>query len=307
MPLIDLGVVNLIPDLCFFDIHLRDQMMRMAQERSVGLTLNPRDEPRLEQLVKREMMRTFMMRPRDSLVSNMRKDFPELDDAGIDEMLAGVEKLKEADPLVALVDGIFGDGNDGGQLQMMKMAPNFEMAMYLAQATGAAIVTDSPFRWKELRRALRPRFSSTVANLRGLANAVSSETFLFPFESIEIAKLALGGTLSAYPVVMRDTFRYLSEIGERGTKPNWEAHIASRFARDHRIAQAQLGKRGINGTMGRISCAFPAGGIQDNTVNRLLLMSNSEHHLPSVPMAFFIEPVTAPTEENLSIFATAKR
>jgi hypothetical protein len=36
-------------------------------------------------------------------------------------------------------------------------------------------------------------------------------------------------------------------------------------------------------------CAFPLGGVQDNTVNRLLLMSNAERHLPSVPMAFFIK------------------
>jgi hypothetical protein len=36
-------------------------------------------------------------------------------------------------------------------------------------------------------------------------------------------------------------------------------------------------------------CAFPVGGIQDNTVNRLLLMSGSERHLPNVPMAFFIK------------------
>ncbi len=39
----------------------------------------------------------------------------------------------------------------------------------------------------------------------------------------------------------------------------------------------------------RMLCAFPLGGVQDNTVNRLLLMSNSERHLPSVPMAFFIK------------------
>jgi hypothetical protein len=35
---------------------------------------------------------------------------------------------------------------------------------------------------------------------------------------------------------------------------------------------------------------LPPGGIQDNTVNRLLLMSSSEWHICGVPMAFFIEP-----------------
>jgi hypothetical protein len=42
----------------------------------------------------------------------------------------------------------------------------------------------------------------------------------------------------------------------------------------------------------QILSRFPKGGIQDNTVNRLLLMSSSEHHLPNVPMAFFIKPPT---------------
>jgi hypothetical protein len=40
-----------------------------------------------------------------------------------------------------------------------------------------------------------------------------------------------------------------------------------------------------------MSCIFPPGGIQDNTVNRLLLMSSSERHLSNVPMAFFIGPL----------------
>lgn len=307
MPLIDLGLVNLVPDLCSFDIHLRDQMMHMAKERSVGLALDRRDESRLERLVKQDMKRTLLMRPRDGLEAMIRGDFPDLDDAGVADMLTDIERLKEADPLVALVDDIFDGGEDGGQLQMMKMAPNFEMAMYLAQATGASIITDSPFRWKELQRALRPRLSPTVANLRKLADAIQSEPFLFPWEAIEIVKLALGGTLSACAAIMRDAFQYLSEFDERSRKPNWEAHIAVRFAREHSAAQTELRKRGVEGTAGRISCAFPAGGIQDNTVNRLLLMSSSEYHLPSVPMAFLIEPVAALVDKDHSIFADAMR
>jgi hypothetical protein len=35
-----------------------------------------------------------------------------------------------------------------------------------------------------------------------------------------------------------------------------------------------------------MSCVFPLTGIQDNTTNRLLLMSSFEHHPTVVPMAF---------------------
>jgi hypothetical protein len=70
--------------------------------------------------------------------------------------------------------------------------------------------------------------------------------------------------------------------------------LVSRFAKAHASAQAKLKKSGVPFKKGRISCVFPPGGIQDNTVNRLLLMSSSERHISSVPMAFFIEPADAP-------------
>jgi hypothetical protein len=65
--------------------------------------------------------------------------------------------------------------------------------------------------------------------------------------------------------------------------------MTARFARAHLPAQAAIKKARIQAMEARISCVFPPGGIQDNSVNRLLLMSSSETHLPSVPMAFLIE------------------
>lgn len=75
----------------------------------------------------------------------------------------------------------------------------------------------------------------------------------------------------------------------RGQKPNVEANLNSRFIKAHTPAQTVIKKAGVSVTNGRLTCVFPHGGIQDNTVNRLLLMSSSERHLPSVQMAFFIQ------------------
>lgn len=294
MPLVDLGLVNLIPDPGNFDFHLREQTMRMAQARYAGAELNPKDEPRLERTFFSDFRRQVMGMPREYLERHLKRDFPETDADGVEEMFRGIEVLRRTDPLAPLVEDIFGGGSRGGQLRIMKMAPNFEMAMYLAQATGAAIVTDSPMRWKELCLALRPRGTPMVANLSALASAIQSQTFLFPEDSIDIAELAFNGILSAYPSLMAEVSRYLSAILTRGTKPNWEASAAARFTRIHRAGQAALAKQNVTGATGRITCAFPAGGIQDNTVNRLLLMSSSEHHLPNVPMAFLIEGSASP-------------
>jgi hypothetical protein len=98
--------------------------------------------------------------------------------------------------------------------------------------------------------------------------------------------------------LFRDIFKYLARLSERGPKPNREAQLIGRFGKVHAAAQAAIKKARVPAKEARISCVFPSRGIQDNTVNRLLLMSSSEKHLPSVPMAFFIEERMATSERN---------
>ena len=104
-----------------------------------------------------------------------------------------------------------------------------------------------------------------------------------------LRRLPLDKVFAAYPALVRDIFKYLTRLAVRGPKPNREAQLSSRFAKIHAPAQAAITKAGVLAKEARISCIFPSRGIQDNSVNRLLLMSSSEKHLPSVPMAFFIE------------------
>jgi hypothetical protein len=179
-------------------------------------------------------------------------------------------------------------GEAGGQLSMMKLAPNFEITMYLAQATGASIVTDSPFRWDEIKGAIRQRVEGPSLGLTDLARNIEGSDFAFPQSVVDIVALAFDESVVPHQTLMRDIFKYLSNLSDRAQKPNWEAQLAGRFARGHAPIQAAIRKARISAKMVRISGVFPLAGIQDNTVNRLLLMSSSESHLPSVPMAFFL-------------------
>jgi len=201
-------------------------------------------------------------------------------------VLGYIEQLKENDPLAVLQEDSLAGGEKGGQLNLMKLAPNFEMTMYLAQATGSCIVTDSLFRWTEVKRAIRPQ--APYPGLAPLARDIERSEFAFPQNVTDIVALAFDKTFAAYPPLIRDVFKYLSSLNDRGPKPNREAQLIGRFAKVHAPAQSAIEKAGIREKRARISCLFPAGGILDNTVNRLLLMSSSETHLPSVPIAFFI-------------------
>lgn len=95
--------------------------------------------------------------------------------------------------------------------------------------------------------------------------------------------------IAGYPTLFADMFRYLADAGKHGPRPNFEGRLTARFDRIHDVVQEALRKRAEPSNEGRISCVFVPTGIQDNTINRLLLLSSSEHHLPMVPMAFDIQ------------------
>lgn len=175
-----------------------------------------------------------------------------------------------------------------GRLSVMKLCPNFEIAMYLAQATGSSIVTDSFFRWDEIKRAICRRVQTSGTTAKALADNINGSTFAFPQVVDDILKLSTDDAFVAYSALMREAFRYISKLDDRGQKSNYEKHLSARFAQIHALAQSAIRKARIPVEEARMFCAFPVGGIQDNTVNRLLLMSSSERHLPNVPMAFFI-------------------
>ncbi len=288
MPLVERGLVTLFPDPCHFDFHLRDEMLEMAQFRAQGMKVDPNQEPGLMDLMRDDYRRSMLLMPRDGLRRHVRRNSPELDEEAVDAVLRGFDEMRERDPLSVLQDGSLEGGKDGGQLTPFKMAPNFELALYLAQATGACIATDSVYRWRELTAAAHRGIPGPLP-LRQLQAVMEEAEFIIPRDGLEICGISDGGSFKGYPSLMRKVLKYLPGLPTRGAKPNVEASLSAEFTRAHQSAKSAAEKSGARTSLARASVLWPAGGIQDNTVNRLLLMSSSEHHLASAPMAMFIK------------------
>jgi|SRR5882724_5419799 len=301
IPLVERGIVHLIPDPCDFDSHLRTQMMAMARARSAGVDPRLYEDERTRALMKADTQRSIMSMPPAALRSQLRNIYPGKSEEELDVSLRQLLDAQQYDPLAVLQQEPFESGENNGRLNAIKLQPNFEMAMFLAQATGASIITDSPARWQEIRLAVHRPARTREMVLPGLAHSIGALAFVFPQHLPDIFPLASDKAFAAYPPVMRDTFKYLTKLEERGPKPNVEQNLASRFARAHAAAQGLLDKKNVAMKKANVLSMFPKGGIQDNTVNRLLLMSSSEHHLPNVPMAFFLKP------ETVDAAPTAKR
>jgi uncharacterized protein DUF4238 len=242
MPLVHLGLVNLIPDPCDFDIHLRKQMMSMARARSSAMRFDPDKEPRIKKQIEEDYKRSLMLMPPDAMRRQIRKLNPDMDDEQVEATMRFAERKRELDPLAVLQEGSFEGGKEGGQMTMFKLVPNFEMTMYLAQATGSCIVTDSPYRWSEVKRAIHRRVKTATLGLATLAGDIEGAKFGSPQNVTDVVDHALKETCAGYPDLLRDLFRYLSNLEERGAKPNREAQFIGRFAKTHAAAQAGLKK-----------------------------------------------------------------
>lgn len=288
MPLVEQGLVTLFPSPCNFDFHLRDQMSKMAESRSKGIQVDPKEDAGYLELAREEQKRSMLLLPREALRRRLQRNSPELGALALDATLDCFEMLREQDPLAVLQDGSLEGGKDGGQVSNLKMVPNFEITMYLAQATGSCIVTDSMFRWRELLAAAGQGFQGP-SPMPGLRSEFQQAKFVLPYQSLEIEKFGRDQKFGCYPDVFRKIFKYLSSLPAKSPKPNVEAGLMAEFKRGHPTALQAAKKSGVHLLEAKLSCLWPLGGIQDNTVNRLLLMSNSEHHLASVPMAFFLK------------------
>ncbi|BCM21086.1 hypothetical protein MJ8_48770 [Mesorhizobium sp. J8] len=288
MPLVERGLVTLFPDPCNFDFHLRDQMFEMAQVRSRGLKVDPDEEAGFIEMMKEEHKRAMLLLPREALRHQVLRDSPTLKEVDVEAVLDAFDQLRQQDPLAVSQEGSLDGAQDGGQLTPFKIAPNFEITMYLAQATGSCIVTDSVFRWRELMVAAQRGWlgAPPLAQLRA---SMEQADFAFPYDVQDISALAERGIFGAYPNIMRKILKYLSTLSTRDSKPNFEASLNAEFERIRASTASAKKRSATHLPKARISCLWPAGGIQDNTVNRLLLMSSSEHHLASVPMALFVE------------------
>jgi hypothetical protein len=282
-PLVHAGLIHLIPDPWDFDLHLRDQTMSMAEARNAAINFNPKDDPRMDAIVEEDMRRMMLGLPKEALLSQLAK-LPNSDQSvEPEQMMEYIDRVKLNDPFAVLQESSVGSG---GQFNIMKMAPNFEMAMYLAQATGAQILTDSPFRWRELQAALNRRHLGTAPALQGLQAAIQSAPFGFPAGHNAILQLKENQAFTSITSAFGGAFKYLRNGKTNKRKPNFEAQMTARFQRGKHAADTALAH--VPHTLGKVTSMFRLGGLQDNTVNRLLLMSSSEHHLQSVPMATYV-------------------
>lgn len=290
MPLVERGIVCLFPDPCAFDEHLRGQMMSMANARTSDDRVELEDDPRalriFEEEAKRSLLSMKLSLTDDELEKTTR-------DSGMNgaELKRGLVALAERDSFASLQTNQRDPeaSPTSGRLTSMQMAPNFEITLYLAQATGAVVLTDSPFRWRELLRHADVVSLDTPAVLTEFASRMEENEIVFQRDATKIVAMADEPGPREFRAALGRAQKYLRRRTKGKRRPNVEAQIAATARRAIAAISGTGSTSASNVGRARLRCLVPGHGFRSNTVQRLLVMSSSEHHTSHVPMAFLIK------------------
>ena len=149
-PFIYAGVVDLVPDPMEFNDTMRQAVWAIANERRGKIKLDSADLEVGMALGRDDFKRGMARLSDESWRRQIKASSPELSDEEITRVIEYMRKQHAADPL-ALIQPMK-PGKDGGQLQVMR-GVNFELAMFLAQLTGAILYSDQRLTRDDLAAA----------------------------------------------------------------------------------------------------------------------------------------------------------
>ncbi|MFQ2259509.1 DUF4238 domain-containing protein [Aeromonas dhakensis] len=260
-PYIYFGLVNLIPDPAEFDMPLMRAVMDIASKRGMeqGI-LNEQDHRLHLQMYIEDLLNSTYMLPREEKIQFLMSQFG-LDNDHATQTIELFEQEAESSPLVILQQANI---KDCGQIMLSRMAPNYEMALLIAQVTGSVVVTDSGSRWNEMMKAQH--------RSQGIAT--------YPWDNVH-------NTFNSLPIdeAILDTFRksqgnfstarkLLKTMDQMVVNNNRDPSKLANLAGQASDLMRQLGQVTDQVLLSPFKISSPEGGFYDVNVQRLLARSS---------------------------------
>jgi hypothetical protein len=277
------GVVHLIPDPIEFNETFRETVWAVAKERRGKIKLDSADLELGRALGEDDLKRTLARLSDASLKRQIKASSAELSDETVTQVIEYMRKKHAADPL-ALIQPL-ASGKDGGQLMVMR-GVNFELALFLAQLTGAAIYSDQRLTREDLAAARLPAVDGSADADRVLPLQLSLA--LHP-ETVRAARET--ATSLAVRASLRALFATGLAQGDAADRAAAEvALVAVKEAADADLPAARgpdepTGK--YEDTVFEIDARLlvPPNGYSLTAVRRFLVAFGRRRHLGSVPFA----------------------
>ncbi|EJC2819611.1 DUF4238 domain-containing protein [Escherichia coli] len=260
-PFIGLGLINIIPEPVEFDITLMRAMLDMTKARcQKRQPIHRQDLQRHFILATEDLLNSTALMPRAMRVDFLVRQFG-LNEEAASEVITTSELNAESSPLMLLQKTPAGSG---GQLMMSRNAPNYEMALFIAQVTGSVIVTDSISRWEQIYSAQHRHQGVSVFPWKETLDAFNSVPLDIQFEDTFLKSQGL----------FAKTRNLLKEIDQtilRNNRKPAHLHLLATHI-NGLIKELNLGKESL--VLKNLVISSPEGGFHDRNVQRLLACSS---------------------------------
>ena len=283
-PFIDRGYINFIPDISDFNFFLYRQKVDLARKRSKDIQIDEATRERNENDI---FHYTMLSMPKDQIRNQIKLLLPNLSEEEVEKRLDYMENKKRKDPILLLQNDANSNESESHILGMSTQ-PNFEIFLFLSQITGAVLLTDNPYRWKEIDNAWSGKNAPDAHKWSKLINHINQLQYVVSDNLMETFRLRASGKLDSFRETMREAYSTIQE----NDQPSDELveKVKKQVIQAHYVASKEVRKNLKCSSTSKLNYLIPKGGIAHNNVQRLLLSSGQENYLSSAPIAIFAEP-----------------
>jgi SEC-C motif. len=302
IPWIENGLINLYPDPWNFNYALMKTVMKAAEKRKDAITFDKKSFKQMKELFFEDYKRTIFTMPDENLRAFIRYTSQDLSEEEISKLIDYTKRMNAQYPFVDLNPGK--PGKESSQMQISHIAPNMEMTMFLAQATGSMIITDNNFRWSEICSSIPYYYGLSKNPWAKFETFASDYPVQFPLIVEQLSHMQ-ELKKSEFMSVKRVLKRLWNSINADQSPNNAQIdHLQEEFD----IAQAVMSKsieklvqKGENVTDtspyprpmnmdAKLSCKISPIGHINNLVYRLLVSyAGHDKYLKSLPLSLYVE------------------
>ena len=305
MPFLEAGYINLIPDPCVFNAHLREEAMNMAKKRLGDIVIDESDVEDIRELMFADAKRILFSRSESGQREIIQQQSPSISEVELIKVLQHLKNERLEDPLALLQEDVL---LNGGQLMPINLTPNFELGLLIAQLTGSIIITDHKYRWKEIESAILNSNEAESEDWSKLARAIKNIDFLMSTNPSFVFELRRAGGLNGVRRTFREVKAAMENEAGHGDDPLAMEQLYYQMQREHKASLHQwetfrdAHTRKEHGPArgafkAKFTCRVPVGGLTTNGVQRLLIASGSTKHRHSVGWAICAKPLKNQTME----------
>ncbi|MUV15159.1 SEC-C metal-binding domain-containing protein [Noviluteimonas gilva] len=273
-PLIQAGKVLIFPDPGEVNPDLRRAVFEMARARTADWEMEPAEYEEMRWLSEEDVRRAMKRMPDEFWLPKLKESSPGSSDAEAKKILEIMRRQQEQDPFALLQPAAEGRT---AQLLMMR-AVNLEIALFVAQITGAVIVTDITALWRHLHSHTRAGESGCDVGFEPLRFTAS----LHPAIAVQLTELTAATAVPSAINTLKTAINQRAgrEDIERAldlVRSRLDALSVSIESMDMDLPRAQL----------TLTPSIPEAGFESPIAQRLVVSFGSDDVPVYVGLAFF--------------------